>query len=407
VPEAVPVEAPVLTVAEAAATAAELRPFLPARLAPEFGPRFVRSASLYEEFVHRLVLGAFRESGLEDAARPGGEAREIAARAGLPRRALAPVDWMLRHLAARGRLETTTIPGAGAAFRLAGSLPLLDPAPLAEEQARHDPSWLPSYLLAETIARDYPAFLHGRVTGEAILFSPARLRLWLDYFSNDNGLYAVNNRVGALALAEWLPPGAGGAILELGGGLGSGAVAALESLEGAGRLGELGEYRFTEVVPAFLRRGRAALERRFPGASFLSFAQLDMNQPFGQQGVAAGSVAATYAVNTLHVAHDLRATLTEILRALAPGGRLVVGECIRPYPGQTVYAEFVFNLMEAFRAPRLDTWRPNGGFLTPEQWVMALEAAGFVDVRLLPDVRRIRDRFPMFYVAALGATRPA
>ena len=52
-------------------------------------------------------------------------------------------------------------------------------------------------------------------------------------------------------------------------------------------------------------------------------------------------------------------------------------------------------------------YRPNGGFLTPEQWAGALEAAGFADVRCLPDLPRLRERFPMFYVAAIGATRPA
>ena len=149
------------------------------------------------------------------------------------------------------------------------------------------------------------------------------------------------------------------------------------------------------------------LEARFPGAAWLTFAPLDMNQPFAQQGVADGSVAAIFAVNTLHVARDLGVTLAEIRRALAPGGRLVAGECIRPFPGQTIYAEFVFNLMEAFRNPRLHPdWRPNGGFLTPEQWTSAFEAAGFVDVRFLPDIQRMRDRVPMFYAAAIGATRP-
>ena len=37
-------------------------------------------------------------------------------------------------------------------------------------------------------------------TGSEILFSPARLPLWIKYFSNDNVLYGVNNRVGAVAV---------------------------------------------------------------------------------------------------------------------------------------------------------------------------------------------------------------
>ncbi len=406
-PEAVPVEDCVLTVDEAAATAVTLGSYLPAPLTSVFDPAFLRSSSLYQEFVHRLVLRVFREAGLEDAARDGGTTAEIIARAGLdPERAVVPVDWMLRHLAARDRLEAVRTDGGPAVFRLRDRLPDLDPSPLAEEQARHEPSGTPAYVLARAVAGDYPAFLAGRVAGEAVLFSPARLRLWLDYFSNDNALYAVNNRVAALALAEWLPRPAG-AVLEVGGGLGSGTVAALEALGKAGRLGEIEEYRFTELIPAFHRRGQAVLEARFPGAPWLTFAPLDMNRPFAEQGVPLGSMSAIYAVNTLHVARDLGATLAEILGALVPGGRLVAGECIRPFPGQPIDAEFVFNLMEAFRAPRLHPdWRPNGGFLTPEQWTRALDAAGFVDVRFLPDVRRVRDRFPMFHVGAIGAARP-
>ena len=65
-------------------------------------------------------------------------------------------------------------------------------------------------------------------------------------------------------------------------------------------------------------------------------------------------------------------------------------------------------LLETFRAPRLHPeYRPNGGFLTAEQWTAALHAAGFVDVRVLPDITRIREVIPDFYVAAIGATSPA
>ena len=112
-------------------------------------------------------------------------------------------------------------------------------------------------------------------------------------------------------------------------------------------------------------------------------------------------------MNTLHVAHDLAFTLGEIRRALEPGGQVIASECIRPWPGDTLYPEFIFNFLETFRSPRLEpTYRPNGGFLTPEQWMAALAAAGFTEVRFLPDVTRVREFFPTFYVGAFGATRP-
>jgi len=397
-----------LSPAEAARTAAALAPFLPPALVALFNAGFIRSCVLYEEFIHRLAVGVVRGTGLEAALREPGSAAEIARRAGLDAtRAEVPLGWMLRHLAARRLLEPGDADDSTRRFRIRHALPELDPGAVREAQQRQDPSWLPSYTLAEAAAQHYPAFLRGEVAGEEILTSPARLRLWSDYFSNDNGLYAVTNHVGAVAMAEWMPRG-GGIVLELGGGLGSGAVAVLDRLARSGRLGEVHEYRFTELVPALRRRGQRALEARFPGAGFVSCGPLDMDRPFADQGTAPGSLAAVYAVNTLHVARDLRFTLAEIFRALTPGGRLVLSECVRPFPDQAVYVEFVFNLLETFRAPRLDPpYRPNGGFLTPEQWAGALEACGFADVRLLPNLAPIRDRFPAFYVAAIGATRPA
>ncbi len=136
---------------------------------------------------------------------------------------------MLRLLAAHGLIEERP-EGAASRYRSLAPFPSLDPAPVREEQLRLAPSWIPAYALAETVARDYPAFLRGEVTGEEVLFSPRRLRLWVDYFSNDNGLYVVNNRIGALAVEQWLPR-SGGMVLEMGGGLGSGALALLERLD--------------------------------------------------------------------------------------------------------------------------------------------------------------------------------
>ena len=392
---------------EAERIAAIVAPRLPPPLVPVFDARFARSNALYEEFVYRLTLRVFCDAGLAGAVDEWGNAEKIVGRAGLdPRRAAVSSSWILRHLCRRGVLAREDTIG-GPRFRAAQSIQPLDPAPIAAEQRQHDAGCLPSYALAETAAREYPAFLRGGPSGEEILFAPTRLPLWIGYFSNDNALYAVNNRVGAVAVETWMPRRPF-AILELGGGLASGAAALLERLAAAGRLGDLQTYRFTDLVPAFLRRGQRFLQERFPDAPPLTFAGLDMNRPFETQGVPPESVSIVYAVNTLHVAHDLAFTLGEVRQALEPGGQLVVSECVRPWAGDTLYPEFVFNLLETFRSPRLHpTYRPSGGFLTPEQWTEALEAAGFRDVRILPDILRIRDEFPGFQVAALGATRPA
>ena len=392
--------------AKASADAALLRGMLPPYLVDVFDARFLQSHLLYDEFVYRLVLRVIRETGLESAIREGGSADEIAAREGLAvDRAVVPLDWMLRVLAGRGLLEEFAGEGMHK-FRAADRLLTADPAPVREEQLRHDPSWMPAYVLAETVAGDYPPFLKGHVAGEDVLFSPRRLRLWVEYFSNQNGLYAVNNRLGAVAVEQWLPR-EGGVVLELGGGLGSGAVAVLEGLRAAGRLTALREYRFTELVPAFLRRGEQAVRAHRTDSVPVRFDTLDMNRPFEGQGIAPSSVTAVYAVNTLHVAHDLGFTLDQVLRSLRAGGCLIVSECVRPYPRYAIYAEFVFNLVQTFRSPHLHpAYRPNGGFLTPGQWKTAIESAGFTGTRFVPDVMRIHREIPDFFATAIGAIRP-
>src|SRR5262249_56399995 len=98
--------------------------------------------------------------------------------------ARVPVDWMLRRLRHRGILEQRDLEG-GPRFQLRGAVPELDPGEILEAQRRLDASWQASYVLAETVAQDYPVFLRGERTGEEVLVSPSRLRLWAHFFPDD------------------------------------------------------------------------------------------------------------------------------------------------------------------------------------------------------------------------------
>lgn len=374
----------------------------PPEILPLIHDSFVRSCDLYEEYVFRLALDVFRRLGLAAACATPATTSEAVARAELePRQATVPLDWILRKLVRHGVLEAH--PDAGEArYRLSGELPKLDAESVRLAQERHEPRALPSYTIAALAAEHYPAVLRGETTGERVLFGADRMAAWEEYFANDNVIYALNNRIGAIACEAAFPPG-GGAILELGGGLGSGTWALLDRFAVKGRPAPT--YRFTELSVPFARRAQKSLCARFPEVA-LSFARLDMNRPFAEAGVAPGAYALVHAVNAVHVARDLAFTLGEIREALCEGGALVIAECVRPLPGDPVHAEFVFNLLEAFREPVLvPGWRPNGGFLTPEQWTLALEANGFADVRLFPDIAAIRDAYPAFVVAAIVAVR--
>jgi SAM-dependent methyltransferase len=138
----------------------------------------------------------------------------------------------------------------------------------------------------------------------------------------------------------------------------------------------------------------------------IAFAALDIDRHFAEGGIVPGSFSLVYGVNVLHVARDLAATLHELREALTEGGALVMSECVRPFPGTPLHLELVFNLLSAFRdAVVVPGWRPNGGFLTPEQWTAALEANGFADVRIYPDIASIREACPSCVVAAISARR--
>jgi SAM-dependent methyltransferase len=278
----------------------------------------------------------------------------------------------------------------------------LDPNEILVRQEQHDPRCLPSYHIAALAAAQYPAVLSGQITGEQALFGAEGISFWVKYFSNANPLYALNNAIGAIAAARVIEQ-QGGAILELGGGLGSGAEALLERLERARLLDQVSVYRFTEVSSLFLKRA----ERGIKGRDFacpLQFASIDIDRPFEQWNVPPKSCRLVYGVNVLHVAHDIAASLGAIKQALEPSGTLVIAECVRPFDGQPLYLELVFGLLGSFRDALLHpAWRPNGGFLTPEQWSAALHANGFVDIEIYPDIPAIRDAYPAFVTAAITA----
>jgi len=371
-----------------------------------FTREFILCAEHFDRFTIESVLRLVHDLGLEEELASGVTARDLVARRGFAGRAEIPLRWFFSKLAAAGFLDADG-PADDPSFRARGPLPPGDPdAP--ESRARAvDAGSLPPFAVVRAMVEHVPEFLRGEKTGEEILFAPTRLPLWFHYFSNDNLLYQINNRLGAEAVARALPASRPATVLEIGGGSGSAALALAERLARDGALGRIGRYVFTEIVPTFLRRAERSIRGRFPDLP-IEFSRLDMNADFAAQGVAGESVDLVYAVNTVHIAKDLGATLARIRETLKPGGVAVFSECVRPFPGQPIYVEFVFNFLENFTGVALDAaTRPTHGFLTPESWRRAFSAAGFERSGILPDVERLARHYDAFFVAAVSARRPA
>jgi SAM-dependent methyltransferase len=324
--------------------------------------------------------------------------------------------FLLRRVSERGAADAVpAAPGAGFPLHLlrnsSSTISLVEtpearngPPPvsiLAAELAATEPDAAVGAEIVSLLADEGAAFFRGEKTGEEILFSPVRLPLWIRYFSNANILYAINNTLGAETLTRVLPA-SGAEVLEIGGGCGSAAEAALQ------RLGpRVSRWRFTELVPTFARRGeRAARAAAGPG-TLVEAAKLDMTKPWEAQGALPGSFDAVYSVNCFHVAPDLGFVLAEARSALKPGGVVVVSECVKPGANPPPsYVDFVFDFLASFTNVALDpVLRPNHGFLSPAAWRASFAAAGFTDVEAFPDVDAVAARFPKFFVGALVARR--
>jgi len=319
----------------------------------------------------------------------------FAARAWNERGRLA-VAWLLETLALYGRAALDSD-----GWRLAGGAPTVPSGELRARAEQVMPSARPAYEVLALSARSLPAVLRGELRGEEALFGPTTLGLWFEYFSNANPHYAPNNAITGLAVAR--AAAAGASVLEFGGGSGSAAQEVLAALAAAGL--PPGRFVFTELQPAFLRRGTRAVQQVLPPGCELASMRFDINLDPAGQGLEPGRFDVVFGVNTAHLAHDLLATLSNLRGLLRPGGALVLGELLRPGPDAAVHLELPFTLLEAYRhAPLVPGIRPRPGFMSARGWVRALEAAGFSRITVLPaQIERCAEIYPGFYAGAITA----
>jgi len=260
--------------------------------------------------------------------------------------------------------------------------------------------------LLDRAANSYPAVAGGKRSGEQSLFDGQGVSLWLNYFSNANPTYAVNNIVAAIIAADRVSEKMKLRILELGAGAGSATEKLLESLEERDLLTKIDKYVVTEPNAFFRRRAQRTLTLRYANLP-LEWRTLDLNNAWEHQ-IDGEKFDLIYAVNVLHVAKDLLFSLNEARSALAPGGWLVIGECIRPFPNQPMYPELMFQILESFTDIKSDReFRPNPGFLTAEQWRTAFARSGFESVEVAPAIERIREIYPHFFTGAISGQTTA
>src|SRR2546426_3494128 len=279
-----------------------------------FTPEFILCSEEFDRFTVDTLLNLVSELGFGDSLSRGTTVGELLADRGWSPRAAIPLAWFFRKLAAEGEIVVEGS-GTGAVYRSRGTLPSGEPDRAEARSLAIDPQSAPAFAVVHAMVEHVPAFLRGELSGEEVLFHPAKLPLWFDYFSNDNLLYQINNRLGAEAVVRALPTGRPASVVEIGGGSGSAALAVAERLARDGALSRIGRYVFTEIVPTFLRRTERTIRARWPALP-VEFQRLDMDRDFAGQGIEPESADGGYALNTMPNAKELARALARIPETL-------------------------------------------------------------------------------------------
>jgi SAM-dependent methyltransferase len=310
------------------------------------------------------------------------------------------LHWILERLVEIDCVETRT-DGNTRLYRARNALRKPDLENLRAAGLRIDPANAATLDLLDHAASLYPAVANGEQSGDRSLLGPQGVPLWLNYFHNDNLSYAVNNWVAAALAAERVSSQRALRILEVGAGPGSASEILLRVFDERGLLPRVERYLITEPNAYFLRCGQRKLARQYPDLP-LEWGALNLDLPWGTQGINPGEFDLIYAVNVMHISKDLLFSLNEARSALTSNGWLVIGECLRPYFNQPMYPELMFQILESFTNVQTDPEiRPNPGFLTPEHWLRAFARAGFERAEVAPNIDRIREIYPHFFTGAI------
>jgi len=365
-----------------------------------------QSVELMERYSIDLAIDLLGRLDVIDQLGEWRSARELCQALSFQRRFTFALGWLLERLVETDCIEACT-DGANRFYRRRRALWRPELPQLRTIGLKIDCANAPTLDLLDYAAGLYPAVACGKQTGEQALFGPQGIRLWLNYFHNNNLTYAVNNWPGACAAADRFASRPTLRILEFGAGAGSSSEILLRWFHERGLLPRIERYLITEPNAFFRRRSQHELSKRSDEVP-LEWGALDINVPWDVQGIPSGRFDLIYGVNVLHIAKDMLFSLGQARSALAADGWLVIGECLRPYPNQPIYAELVFQILDTFIDVNTDPdFRPNPGFLTADQWHRAFTRAGFERVEVTPEMDRIREIYPHFFTGAISGQRAA
>lgn len=266
---------------------------------------------------------------------------------------------------------------------------------------KQDENSIYTFKLLSLIADNYEDLLKGTKKGIDLIYSPNNIHIINEYY--DKGLfYNVNNVLGAKVLNYEIDCRNNPTILELGGGLGGGTKQFILQRKAEGNSLTSFHYHFTDIANSMLRKIKRPLEELAGSISNYEFSKFDFNKPLHETEMKENRYDIIWAVNAIHVAYDLKFTLSELYKLLKPEGVLLIVETVRPMCCPLVQHEFVINTLDDYTNIKLDeSWRPSYGFMRWNNWTKALEAAGFDQVNTVPDMEVVEKQYNNCYTTVI------
>ncbi len=215
--------------------------------------------------------------------------------------------------------------------------------------------------------------LRGQCDALSLIFPGGDMKIAEHLYQEAPTAHAFNQLLGRAVeeLVGGFPAGRPMRILEIGAGTGGTTAHVIGRLP-AGRV----RYTYTDISPMFIEWGA----EKFKDCPFIEYRPLDIGRDPAAQGFAARSYDIVIAANVLHATPDLRKTLARTRELLAPGGALVLLECVLPQR----YGDLTFGMTEGWWAFADRDLRPDSQFIDAVRWPWLLENAGFEDPRILP-----------------------
>ncbi|OJZ90228.1 hypothetical protein ASPFODRAFT_56562 [Aspergillus luchuensis CBS 106.47] len=160
-------------------------------------------------------------------------------------------------------------------------------------------------------------------------------------------------------------------VLEIGAGTGSTTARALKSLVTDDAVRMYSQYTFTDISPGFF----ATAKEQFQGYEQIDFRVLDITRDIEEQGFSPHSFDLIIADNVLHATPSPHATLRNVRRLLAPGGKLFLQELCT----EMLFIGFIMGTLPGWWLGSEDG-RQSRPSVSVQRWDDELRKAGFTGV---------------------------